>query len=300
MVLDGLGLDHAGVVDHRLQEGVPGIGGEEDGAAVGLDQAAVLGQSVQSGVTDLEVQQAVAGERQRDGAAGAEGGGSAGGGEGAVVDDLAAEEGHIAAGGGGDGAVVDHGGMARAAENVVPGEEGGVADVQGGGDQTPHVDLRPRGEGDSVGVDQEDLAVGVQVSVDGAWITPQYAIQGDAVDIRLVEGDGLLAADPEALPVEDGLGRRLGDSERAAALPEACLAGYHLAAGREREGHRRGTAQGAEGGTDQGRERPAAAAGGRTARLAAGSGDLGGGHEGIQGAVPDEAVDVVHGDTPSQ
>ena len=65
-----LRLDHAGVVNRALQQAAGRLSGQQHLAAIGLDQAAVLDQRVHRAFVDCDVEQAVAGNVERDRVAG--------------------------------------------------------------------------------------------------------------------------------------------------------------------------------------------------------------------------------------
>ena len=60
LVLQGTRLNGSLVVDHRVHQIAGGPGGHDDGAAISLDQALVLGQRVEGALIDLDLDQAVA------------------------------------------------------------------------------------------------------------------------------------------------------------------------------------------------------------------------------------------------
>ncbi len=70
MVLDGLRLDDAGIVDCRTQQGASGLRGQQNFTTVGLKHAAVAHQCVDGALVHLDVEQAVTGHIERDGVAG--------------------------------------------------------------------------------------------------------------------------------------------------------------------------------------------------------------------------------------
>ena len=155
-----LRLDHAGVVDRIGQQAARRLGGHQHLAAIGPDQAAVVHQRIDRALVDGDVQQLVAGHIQRDGIACGQGDGAQLGRNHALVADVRAQQGHIAAVSSGNRSLVHDGARARAGKLVVVGHEVGVGDGQGGGRQTTHIDRGTMAEQDAVGVDQEHLAVG--------------------------------------------------------------------------------------------------------------------------------------------
>ncbi|MCY1352805.1 hypothetical protein D9M69_391240 [compost metagenome] len=120
-----------------------------------------------------------------------------------VVADLGAEQGDAAAFTGGERTGVAHGGAGVAGEAVVAVEEVFVGDVPRGGHQATDVDLGGLAEHHPVGVDQEDLAVGVDAALDITAIGTDHTVEGDGVFAGLVEADALVSADTEVVPVGD-------------------------------------------------------------------------------------------------
>ncbi|MCY1454599.1 hypothetical protein D9M71_716760 [compost metagenome] len=101
--------------------------------------------------------------------------------------------------------MVDHGSVAAIAlETVVASGEVGVADAQGGGDQTADIHLGTGTEQHAVGIDQEDPAIGVQLAHDFGAVDAKYAVKCNRVGAGLVEGDLLPGTNIEALPVDRG------------------------------------------------------------------------------------------------
>ena len=156
---EAAGFQHARIVDHAARHGLGAGSGQQDGAAVGADCLIVGDQRVDRVGADVEANQPVTGKIEPDAFAGAHGDRSLRRADGAVVGDARRDEGQIATGRGSDLPLVGDA-AAVAAEDVIAGQEIGVADIQGGGDQSADIDARAAAEQDAVGVDEEDLAVG--------------------------------------------------------------------------------------------------------------------------------------------
>ena len=97
VLLHAARFDDAGVVDDAGQQGVAGARAHQHLATIGADQAAVLGQIVQGALVDLQLQQARAVKAQGGGAAGAQGNRAQAGRNAALIADLPAQQGNIAA-----------------------------------------------------------------------------------------------------------------------------------------------------------------------------------------------------------
>jgi len=96
-----------------------------------------------------------------------QGDGAAVGGDGAVVADGVGVQHDVAALGGClDVALVDDACAAVAAKGVVACGDLGIGDVFGAGYECADLDLGAASEHDAVGVDEEDLAVGLEVAED--------------------------------------------------------------------------------------------------------------------------------------
>lgn len=76
--------------------------------------------------------------------------------------------------------IEDGAGGAVAGEAQLAGKEVFVGDVQGGGDQAPHIHLGPGAEDDTVGVHQIDLSIGRELALDLAGLAGKHPVEGDA------------------------------------------------------------------------------------------------------------------------
>ena len=140
-----------------------------------------------------------------------------GAGDNAVVLDVGRDEVDEAAARRGDGAVIDD--LARAADILqleLAGERVAVTEAQAGGDETGGVDARAGADGDAVGVDEVDAAVGLQLPQDRRLFRAGDAVQHCALRVLLDEAGELVGFDREPLPVDDGPGG-VGDAEAFAA-----------------------------------------------------------------------------------
>jgi len=106
-----------------------------------------------------------------------------------------------------------------------------VADVRAGRDQPRDIDLGILAEDDAVAVDQIDLAVGGQLAQDLADLWPGHPVERDRSGVGLAEIDPLARIDREIVPVDDHAVARLVDAHAASALAiDRRLAGHHLSA----------------------------------------------------------------------
>jgi len=66
LVTESLGLDDACIVHRRGHQGVGGLSRHDDAAAIGEDQTAIFGESLQSAGVHRNTQQAIARQIERD------------------------------------------------------------------------------------------------------------------------------------------------------------------------------------------------------------------------------------------
>ena len=201
VVLDGLRFDDAGVVNCALQQARRRFRGQQHLATIGLDQAAIPCQRVHRALIYRDVEQAISGNIERDGVAGSERHRAEPGDDGALVAYVGAQQRDIAAVGV-DGALIQYRSSAAAGKLVSASHEVAVADVEGGGNQTPDIHLRALAEQDAIRIDQEYLAVGQQAAEDARRIRSQHPVEGDRIAVGLNEANHFALADAETLPVD--------------------------------------------------------------------------------------------------
>jgi hypothetical protein len=192
-----------------------------------------------------------------------------------------------------------------------------VADIERGSHETTHIDLRVPTKQDAVGIDQEHLAVGVEVAEDLTAIGSGDAVDRDGAGIGLHEVHGGLAADVERQPVDREILALLGEGEGIAALREVTAAAGDLATGRQcirrhRCGGREGDLRRVDAGgrcrgqrhqrqtqrcTGQPRSATHAAPGAAPA-FGAAAGEFGRHLEHAQPTVPDQTIDAIHSIVP--
>ena len=289
--VDAARFDHALVIDHRLNQAVRCLGGHQHGAAVGADELLVFGQGVDRALIDLQVDEAVAGEVQRDVAAGGEADVAELGDQRALVAHLAAEQGDVAVIGGGDIALVDEA-AGGAGEAVVAAHEIGVGEVQGGGDQAADIDLGGLAKEDAIGVKQEDLAVGVEVAVDLGLVGADNPVEGNGGTARLDKIDRGVGTDVETLPVDGELLAGLVNGQGGAGTGDGAAAGGDHAAGGQDIGFQGLSIWDGKGEDGGGQGRGLAAT-----SLAVGLGSFRDSDPGVEGGVEDRAVCMVHGES---
>src|SRR5688572_12279328 len=83
------------------------------------------------------------------------------------------------------------------------------------------IHLRALPEHDAVLIDQINLSVGREPTLNHAGRALKNAIQRDRRDVRLLEGDHAVAREIEALPIENGLIALLIDRQRIAGCCQA-------------------------------------------------------------------------------
>ena len=145
----------------------------------------------------------------------------------AGVFNLGSDQDDVAAALGADTALVlDAAGTRRVVKFVAPGKEIGILELQRGNEQAGDIDLGAFAEQHTVGVDEQDAAITLQLPEDDAGVDADHTVEHLAAGALLQEAHDFVAVDAERLPVDDGA-RRVGDGQRVAVLLKAGLAGDH-------------------------------------------------------------------------
>ena len=166
VVLDGLCLDHTGVVDRALQQIASRAGAQKHLSTVSLDQTAVLHQSVDCALVHCHIEQTITGQIQRDGISCGQRHCAQLGQNHTFIADAGAQQGDKATVCL-DASLIDDSATATAGELVVARHEVAVSNVQGRGHEAGHIDRRALAKQDAVRIDQEHLAVGRETAEDG-------------------------------------------------------------------------------------------------------------------------------------
>ena len=201
-ILHAARLNDARVIDHAGQHRIPGASRKPYRATVGLDEAAIFGQVVQGALLDLQIDQAIAGKRQRDVAARAQRHRTRCSINAALITDRIADKGNIAAMGRIDRALVDDAARAAAAEMAHRAVHTGITDIKRGGNQASHVDVRSCTKQHAIRIDQVNLAVGIELAKELGPIRVADTVHCNGAGRRLDEIDGLLAAGVERRPIQ--------------------------------------------------------------------------------------------------
>ena len=217
------GFDDAGVVDHRAHQAAGGVALQQDGlgrngTAVGHAVQVVAGRGGQGVGRHAEVDQVAALQVDGEAVTGSHGHATDVGDHEAGVVDLRRHQVDEATGVGSDLTLVGDAAQVLAGDlgevQLAAVEEALVVDVEGGGQQAGHVDLGTGAEDDAVGVDQEDVAVGLQGALDVGDLVAQNPVQGDRVITGVLgEAHQLASVDAEVGPVDDAFLQRLGDHQ---------------------------------------------------------------------------------------
>ncbi len=167
-----------------------------------------------------QIHQPVTEEVQRDLFARAQRHRAEAGSDGAFVAYFGSEQCDITASGGSQRALIDHGSRGTVPEEgVFAGEEVSVRQAHGGGHQTAYIHLGVLTEKYAVGVEQEYLAVGVELAEDlGSSGRGSNAVECYRAGRGLVEVDLGIGADVEGIPVDAGVLGGLVDVQAAVAL----------------------------------------------------------------------------------
>ena len=163
---------------------------------------------------DPEIDQGIAGKIECDARAGGEGHGAAGCADGAIVAHGTTKQGDISPGRSGQRTLVNHRGVARASETAGAAGQIGVGQIESGGHQTADVDLGTRPEKHASGIEQENLAVGVEAPVNHGAVGIVNPVNRHRISPRLHEINRLVNRDVKAGPIEPDSGARLSDRGR--------------------------------------------------------------------------------------
>ncbi len=230
------GADQTGVVDGGGGQLIGGPGGEIDEAAIGHDGAAVAHQRIQRPLFHLKLERTA--QIQRDTLARRQEHVAGGRIHAAFVAHPCSDQGHRPALASvtccGDAALVDHCVAASTVEHIAARQEITCAQVPCRRHQAAHIHLGSGRKEHAIRVDEEDLPVGLQGSLDQRDIGAQHTIQGDRTGAGLYEVDRVVPSDRKALPVNGQLVRRLVDGQAVAVLADAAGAGGNAAACRQR------------------------------------------------------------------
>ncbi len=297
-------LDRAAVVHHRVQQHVAATRRQVDLAVGCRDQAGVFHQGVHDAAADRHRHQAGVVQLQGNLVRSRQHGLARRRGDGAAVFHLSAGQHDVAARRGRQATLVDDLGVgAASAKFVAARHEIGVAEVLGGGQQARHVHLCILAEQDSVRVQDDHLAVGLQASQDLRTAGPHHPVQRHRAAVGLDETHGVLRTDVEALPLRDQFLRLLLDGHLVAGRADAALARDDLTANWQvRVGQRQPGQRGECQRGQQRTQRPHARASYAGARsraasaflLASPDGQLAHRHQLIAAAVKFQSIDLVH------
>ena len=107
---------------------------------------------------------------------------------------------------GGNPAFIDNGGVriAGAIKGRAARHEFAVVDIGGGRDQTVHIHMRRLAEEHPVGINQDDIAVGLQITRHGGRIGAGHAVERGGAGAGLMEAGGFIRSNIKRAPVDDG------------------------------------------------------------------------------------------------
>jgi hypothetical protein len=231
LVGNGLRLHRAAVSHDAAHQHTGAACGHHHQATVGSHQVFVVHQGIHHAFIDLQGGQALAAKDQGGFVARGHGDGAFAGDDDALVAHLRGEQSDVAAKRGLQRTKVhDAARLAIALEGAFTGHEVGVADAVGGDQKTTNVHLRGGTEQHAIGVDDEDLAWGVDTPHDVAGVVVQHAVEGDGSGVGLVEVDLCVRADVEGVPVDGGTLAALLHCQRTATAADGRTPTHHLAA----------------------------------------------------------------------
>ena len=100
-----------------------------------------------------------------------------------------------------DAALIDDAARAAAAEMARRAVQARITDIERGGNQATHVDLRSCTKQHAIRIDQIDLAIGIEPAEELGGTRVADTVDGNGAGRRLDEIDRLLARGIERLPV---------------------------------------------------------------------------------------------------
>jgi hypothetical protein len=102
--------------------------------------------------------------------------------------------------------------------------------VQGGGYQSPHVDLGSLTEQHPIRIKEKNLAVGIQGSLNDAPFIAENTVQRHGLSLGLIKVDRFISGDRKSLPVDNGLLAALVDISDRSVLLDGGATSHDLAA----------------------------------------------------------------------
>ena len=167
------------MINHGVEQRVLGVRAQDHLAAVGADRLLVFHQCVQSRRIHADIEKS-ASMGQRDPFAGSQSDAAFGGIERALIADLFGDQRDVTAVAGFDRSLIDHvaaaGSGKRKLAGGCPAEEICIGNIQCACNQTADINLGAGTKRNAVRVDQENLAIGQQLTEDRRRIAGGYAI----------------------------------------------------------------------------------------------------------------------------
>ena len=194
-------------------------------------------------------------------------------------------------------ALVDHAAVTAAGKLIVAGHKVTVAEIQGRGHQAADIDRSTLPEQHAIGVDQENLTVGIEVTQNARGVGTQYPVERNCAAVGLSEVHRFAFADIEALPVDADILRGLVNGRATGTTADAGTAGRHLASRRQGVDIEPGSQHhaGSEGFQSETSASAQVAFAGTGGFLAAALGVLGCRNKSAALGIPDRLVNIIHG-----
>ena len=202
MIFNRVRLHDARVIHDARQKRGLGSCRHDDAPAFGLNQLPILGKVIQRALIHLQVDQLPAAECESLGTPRSQSYRTELGADEALIGDLIADQGDIAALGGPDGSLIDHAPCARTAKGSAARFQCAVLRIEGRCRKTADVDLRATTKDDAIRIDQPDLPIGVKMPEYRAGGRAQDPVDRDRIRIRLNKINNLVRGDIKALPVQ--------------------------------------------------------------------------------------------------
>ena len=228
----GIGLNHAGVVDSRIHQGILAGGCHNYQTTVSLNQLFIGNRTLVGAVCYGYRHFAISVVVQTHARASSQIDTACLGGNNSLIDDLLGQKIDIAILGG-NSASIDYWIFTVSSKAELSLEKILIGYIQGRGSQAPHIHRGARTEKYPVRVYQDNLAIGCQLTKNLRRIGAYYPVQQYGLAVGLIDMDSFPTANAEVLPVDNGLSSLLGNGHGTASGSNGCLTSSYLSALRQ-------------------------------------------------------------------
>ena len=225
-------MNHAGVVDSRIHEGILAGGGHNYQTAVSLNQLFVGNRTLVGAICYSYRHFAVSIVVQTHARASSQIDTACLGGNNSLIDYLLGQKIDIAILGG-NGASIDYWILTVSSKAELSLEKILIGNIQGRGGEASHIHRGAGTEKYPVRVYQDNLAIGCQLAKNIRRIGAYYPVQQHGLVVGLIDMDSFPAANAEVLPVDNGLSSLLGNGHGTASGSDGSLTSSYLSAFRQ-------------------------------------------------------------------